>query len=41
MRAAMSMDLDRIQARAGTAQRRGRPTHGEATGEGPVINANF
>jgi hypothetical protein len=41
MRAAMSMDLDRIQGRAGTALRRGRLTHGEATGDGPVINANF
>jgi hypothetical protein len=28
-------------ARAGLAPRRGRLTHGEATGDGPVINANF
>jgi len=39
--AAMSMDLDRVQGRAGTAPRRGRLTHGKATGDGPVINAHF
>jgi hypothetical protein len=39
--AAMSMDVDRVQARAGTAPRRGRLTHGEATGDEPVINAHF
>jgi hypothetical protein len=27
--------------RAGTAPRRGRLTHGEATGDGPMINAHF
>jgi hypothetical protein len=41
MRAAMTMDLDRVQVRAGTAPRRGRLTHGEATGDGPAINANY
>jgi len=30
-----------VQGRAGTARHRGRLTHGEATGDGPVINANF
>jgi hypothetical protein len=42
--AAMSMDLDRVQgaqARRRAAPRRGRLTHGKATGDGPTINANY
>jgi hypothetical protein len=41
MRAAMSMDLDRIQgARARRRAEVDRHT-AQATGDGPVINANF